>query len=63
LLEAQHPAGDVLLVEVVFPHARLGSDATRLDTTILVFTGSRERTEIEYQDLLHRAGLSWLVAR
>jgi hypothetical protein len=41
LLEAQHPAGDVLLVKVVFPNTRLGSDATRLDTTILVFTGSR----------------------
>jgi hypothetical protein len=47
VLEAQHPAGNVLLVEVVFPSARLGSDATRLDTTMLVFTGSRERTETE----------------
>jgi hypothetical protein len=34
------------------------SDATRLDATMLVFTGSRERTESEYQDLLHRAGLT-----
>jgi hypothetical protein len=25
---------------------------------MLVFTGSRERTESEYQDLLHRAGLT-----
>jgi hypothetical protein len=25
---------------------------------MLVFTGSRERTEDEYQDLLHRAGLT-----
>jgi hypothetical protein len=58
LLEAQHPAGNVLLVEVVIPQRTAGSDATRLDTTMLVFTGSRERTESEYQDLLHRAGLT-----
>jgi hypothetical protein len=45
LLGAQHPAGDVLLVEVVIPQRTAGSDATRLDTTMLVFTGSRERTE------------------
>jgi hypothetical protein len=35
-----------------------GPDATGLDTTMLIFTGSRERTESEYQDLLHRAGLT-----
>jgi hypothetical protein len=58
LLEAQHPAGNVLLVEVVIPQRTAGSDPTRLDTTMLVFTGSRERTESEYQDLLHCAGLT-----
>jgi hypothetical protein len=58
LLEAQHPAGNVLFVEVVIPQRTAGSDATRLDTTMLVFTGSRERTESEYQDVLHRAGLT-----
>ena len=58
MLEAQHPAGNVLLVEVVIPQRTAGSDATRLDTTMLVFTGSRERTESEYQDLLHCAGLT-----
>jgi hypothetical protein len=35
-----------------------GPDATRLDTTMLILTGSRERTESEHQDLLHRAGLT-----
>jgi O-methyltransferase domain len=55
---AMAPAGKVLLVEVVIPQGTAGSDATRLDTTMLVFTGSRERTEGEYQDLLHRAGLT-----
>ena len=44
---AMAPAGKVLLVEVVIPQGRAGSDATRLDTTMLVFTGSRERTERE----------------
>ena len=52
------PAGKVLLVEVVIPEGTAGSEATRLDTTMLVFTGSRERTEGEYRDLLQRAGLT-----
>jgi O-methyltransferase domain len=58
LLEAQHPVGNVLLVEVVIPQRTAGSEATGLDTTMLVLTGSRERTESEYQDPLHRAGLT-----
>ena len=58
MLEVQHPAGNVLLIEVVIPQCTAGSDATRLDTTMLVFTGSRERTESEYQNLLHRTGLT-----
>ena len=55
---AMAPAGTVLVVEVVIPQGTAGSDATRLDTTMLVFTGSRERTEREYRELLHRAGLT-----
>jgi hypothetical protein len=47
LLGAQYPAGNVLPVEVVIPQRPAGSDATRLDTTMLVFTGIRERTEGE----------------
>ena len=58
---AMAPAGKVLLVEVVIPQGTAGTDATRLDTTMLVFTGSRERTEREYRDLLHRAGLTLLT--
>jgi hypothetical protein len=43
------------VVEVRYsPRHGLVSDATRLDTTMLVFTGSRERTEGEYRELLHR---------
>src|SRR5215203_4354637 len=58
---AMAPTGKVLLVEVVIPQGTAGTDATRLDTTMLVFTGSRERTEREYRDLLHRAGLTLLT--
>jgi len=48
---AMPPAGKVLVVEVVIPRGTAGSDATRLDTTMLVFTGSQERTEGEYRNL------------
>jgi hypothetical protein len=40
-------AGDVLHIEVVIPQSTAESDATRLDTTMLVVTGIRERTEGE----------------
>jgi hypothetical protein len=55
---AMAPTGQVLLVEVVIPEGTAGADATSLDTTMLVFTGSRERSEAEYRNLLHRAGLT-----
>jgi hypothetical protein len=55
---AMAPGGRVLLVEVVVPEGAAGSAATRLDTTMLVLTGSRERTEREYRELLHRAGMN-----
>src|SRR4029453_8924312 len=44
---AMAPGGSVQLVEVVVPEGTAGSAATRLDTTMLIFTGSRERTERE----------------
>jgi hypothetical protein len=55
---AMAPAGRILLVELVVLEGAAGSDATRIDTTMLVFTGSRERTEGEYRELLQRAGLT-----
>ena len=58
MLEAQHLAGNVLYVEAAVPQRMAGSDATRMDTTMLVFTGSRELTKSTYQHLLHRAGLT-----
>lgn len=54
------PGGRVLLVEFVMPQGAAAADMTRLDTTMLVFTGSRERTESEYAELLRRAGLKLL---
>lgn len=51
------PDGRVLLVEFVLPQDATASDMTRLDATMLVFTGSRERTRSEYAELLQRAGL------
>ena len=57
---AMAPAGKVLVIEAVVPEGMAGSDAARLDTTMLVFTGSRERSELEYQELLQRAGLTLL---
>jgi hypothetical protein len=59
LLEAQHPAGNPPR-RALIPQHTAASDATRLDTTMLVSTGSRERTESEYQDLFHRTGLTLL---
>jgi O-methyltransferase domain len=41
---AMAPTGKVLLVEVVIPEGTAGADSTSLDTTMLVFTGSRERS-------------------
>jgi hypothetical protein len=49
-----------VLVEFVIPQGAAAADMTRLDTTMLVFTGSRERTESEYAELLQRAGLKLL---
>jgi hypothetical protein len=57
---AMAPDGKVLVIEMVVPEGTAGVDATSLDTTMLVFTGSRERTEREYRELLYRAGLTLL---
>jgi hypothetical protein len=46
---AMAPAGRVLLIEAVSPQGTAESDATRVDTAMLVFTGSREP---------HREGVS-----
>ena len=40
-------AGNVIHIEVVIPQRTAGSDATRLDTTMPVFTGNAPRASIK----------------
>ena len=54
------PHGRVLIIEYVIPDHALGPNITSLDTTMLVFTGSRERTLQEYRELLRSAGLTFI---
>jgi hypothetical protein len=55
---AMAPAGKVLLVEVVIPQGTAGSDATAWTPRCWSSPAAGERTEGEYRDLLHRAGLT-----
>lgn len=57
---AMTPTGRLLIVEILVPESSADAAPTRLDTTMLVFTGSRERTEHEYAALLDRAGFTLL---
>lgn len=59
---AMDPRGRVLIIEYVIPADAPGPDITSLDTTMLVFTGSRERTEFEYRQLLDGAGLTFVTS-
>jgi len=54
---AMAPDGTVLIIEMVVEEGDAGSAAKELDITMLLFTRGRERTEKEYGELLHRAGL------
>ena len=54
------PHGRVLIIEYVIPDHAPGPNITSLDTTMLVFTGSRERTLQEYRELLRSAGLTFI---
>jgi hypothetical protein len=49
--------GRVLLVETVIPSASASSFDRLLDLNILVISGGRERSEVEYQALFDAAGL------
>ncbi len=49
-------AGKLLLVEMVVPADNRPSPAQAMDINMLVLLGGRERTEAEYQHLLHTAG-------
>ena len=50
------PGGKLLLVETVIPPDNAPSMAQAVDLNMLVLLGGRERTEIEYHDLLQPAG-------
>lgn len=55
--QAMGEQGTLLLVERLMPHRVTDSPSTiRLDLSMLVFTGGRERTQAEYTQLLTAAG-------
>jgi predicted O-methyltransferase YrrM len=54
--EAMSPSGRLLLVEMVIPPGDVPFPGKLLDLEMLVVFGGRERTELEYRDLLKAAG-------
>jgi O-methyltransferase domain len=52
------PAGKLPLVEMVIPADNRPSPAQAMDLNMLVLLGGRERTEDEYQRLLHGGGFT-----
>jgi hypothetical protein len=55
---AMDPASRLLIIEMIVPPGNEPSAAKLLDLEMLVVTGGRERTEIEFRGLLISAGLS-----
>jgi SAM-dependent methyltransferase len=53
---ALNPAGKLLIVEMVVPPDNRPSPAQLMDLNMLVMLGGRERTEVEYRDVLSQAG-------
>jgi hypothetical protein len=56
--QAIHPEGRLLLIEFVIPPANEPSLSKFFDLGMLVTTGGRERTEIEYRNLFAAAGFT-----
>ena len=54
--KAMNPTGRLLLVEMVLPPGDAPHPGKMLDMTMLVSMGSQERTEVEYESLLSKAG-------
>jgi hypothetical protein len=54
---AMNPGGRVLIIETVLPDDDTSHPGKIVDVLMLVATGGRERTELEYGALLDRAGL------
>jgi len=53
---AMNPDSRLLIVERVIPNGDARHPAKRLDISMLVLTGGQERTELEYSELLEKAG-------
>jgi hypothetical protein len=56
--QAMQPEGRLLLIEIVIPPGNEPSLGKVFDLDMLVMTGGRERTEIEYRDLFAAAGFT-----
>ena len=56
--DAMPRSARLLLAESIVPDGNLESPAKWLDLLMLVYTGGRERTEIEYRQLLASAGFA-----
>jgi hypothetical protein len=54
--KAMNPTGRLLLVEMVLPPGDAPHPGKILDMTMLVSMGGQERTEVEYESLLSKAG-------
>ena len=54
--QALKPNGKLLLVEIVIPPDNAPSIAQAMDLNMLVLLTGKERTELEYQDLLTAGG-------
>ena len=54
---AMVPTGRILIVDMVVPPGNAPSDSKLADLHMLVLFNSRERTEVEFRDLLASAGL------
>ena len=53
---AMSPGGRLLVVEMIIPPGNEAAVAKLLDLEMLVITGGRERTEEEFESLLHAGG-------
>jgi hypothetical protein len=50
--------GKVLIVEMVVPEGNEPSPSKMMDVQMLIATGGKERTEVEYRKLLKLSGFS-----
>lgn len=53
-----HPNGILIVIESIIPDRNVFSIAKLLDIEVLVMGGGKERTEIEYRELLNKSGFN-----